>query len=105
MQAGLLNEFIEIYRPKIDTNEYGEQVQVYHKCYETRAQVIYNNGNRTTSNNEIIFEYQKTFKVRRYVQLNENYQLKYQGKFYRILSIEDIRQYNHKVIIAELINE
>lgn len=105
MQAGLLNELIEIYKPDISTNEYGEQVQVYIKRADTRAQVIYDSGNRNTSNNEIIYNYQKTFKVRRYVELNENYQLKYKGKMYRILSIEDIRQYNHTVIVAELINE
>lgn len=105
MQAGLLNELIEIYKPSIESNEYGEQVQVYYKSADTRAQVTYNNGNRTTSNNEIIFDYQKTFKVRRYVEVMENYQIKYKNKMFRILSIEDIRQYNHIVITAELINE
>lgn len=105
MQAGLLNELIEIYKPSIDTNEYGEQVQAYTKSYETRSQVIYNNGNKSITNNEVFYDYQKTFKVRRYVEVCENYQIKYKGKFYRILSIEDIRQYNHKVITTELINE
>lgn len=105
MQAGLLNEIIEIYKPSIESNEYGEQVQVYSKQYETRAQVIYDSGNRNTSNNEIVFNYHKTFKVRRYVEVMENYQIKYKNKMFRILSIEDIRQYNHKVITAELINE
>lgn len=105
MQAGLLNELIEIYKPSIESNEYGEQVQVYAKNYDTRAQVIYDNGNRTASNNEIVFNYTKTFKIRRYIEVMENYQIKYKNKFYRILSIEDIRQYNHKVVTAELINE
>jgi head-tail adaptor len=105
MQSGLLNELIEIYKPVIDKNEYGEQVQVYVKFKETKAQVIYNSGNRSTSNNEIVFNYYQTFKIRRYHEIMENYQIKYKGKFYRILSIEDIRQYNHKVITTELINE
>lgn len=105
MQAGLLNELVEIYKPSIESNEFGEQVQVYIKRVDTRAQVIYDSGQRNTSNNEIIYNYQKTFKFRRYIELMENYQLKYKGKMYRILSIEDIRQYNHKVVRAELINE
>ena len=105
MQAGLLNELIEIYKPSIETNEFGEQVQVYNKVKDTRAQVIYDSGNRNTSDNEVIYNYQKTFKVRRYIELMENYQIKYKNKMFRILSIEDIRQYNHKVITAELINE
>ena len=105
MQAGKLNELIEIYKPSISQNEYGEQVQVYNKVKDTRVQVIYDSGNRNTSNNEVIYNYQKTFKVRRYIELMENYQIKYKNKMFRILSIEDIRQYNHKVITAELINE
>lgn len=105
MQAGLLNELVEIYKPSIESNEFGEQVQVYIKRVDTRAQVIYDSGNRGVSNNEVIYNYQKTFKFRRYIELMENYQLKYKGKMYRILSIEDIRQYNHKVVRAELINE
>lgn len=105
MQAGKLNELIEIYKPSISQNEYGEQCQIYQKCYETKAEVVYNSGNRGISNNEVVYDYQKTFKIRRYVEVMENYQLKYKGKMYRILSIEDIRQYNHKVVRAELINE
>lgn len=105
MQAGKLNKLIEIYEPELQVNEYGEQVQTYIKRKETRTEVIYNNGGRTTSNNEIVFNYTKTFKIRRYHTINETYQLKYEGKFYRILSIEDNRQFNSKIITAELINE
>ncbi len=105
MQAGLLKELIEIYAPNLTTNEYGEQVQEYIKHYTTRAEVIYNSGNRNQTNNEVVFEYSRTFKVRFYVPLAENYQIKYRGKMYRILSIEPIQPYNHKVIQTELINE
>ena len=54
MQAGLLNEIIEIYKPSIESNEYGEQVQVYSKQYETRAQVIYDSGNRNQGRTNLI---------------------------------------------------
>lgn len=105
MQAGRLNEVIEIFQPQIDKNEYGEQVQVYVKCYTTRAHVEYNSGNRNIENNEVVFNYNRTFHIRRYVQVNENYQIKWQGKYYRILSIEDVRPWNEKIIQTELINE
>lgn len=104
MQAGLLTEIIEIYKPELSTNEFGEQVQNFVKCYETKARIIHSTGSKNIENNEIVSNYSKTFQIRYYVQLNETYQIKFQGKMYRITSIEEVRQYNYKEVIAEIIN-
>lgn len=104
MQAGLLNELIEIYKPELTINEYGEQVQTFVKSYETKARVIHSSGSRNIENNEIVNNYSKTLQLRYYVDINETYQIKYQGKMYRVTSIEEVRQYNYKEIIVELIN-
>lgn len=104
MQAGLLNEIIEIYKPELSVNEFGEQIQTYVKCYETKARVIHSAGSRNIENNEIVNNYSKTLQIRYYVDINETYQIKYQGKMYRVTSIEEVRQYNYKEIIVELIN-
>ena len=77
MQAGLLTETINIYNPSITTNEYGETIQ----------------------------NYTKTFHIRYYVNINENMLIEWQNKKYRILSIEELRKWNEKVITGELINE
>ena len=105
MRAGVLTEIIGVYKPTVRSNEFGEQIQRYILDNETRAQVMHNSGSRSVTNNEVVFDYTKTFKVRRYVELCENFQIAYQNKRYRILSIEDDRKYNQKTIIAELINE
>lgn len=105
MQAGLLREYISIYKPQLSKNEYGEQIQEYERVYQTKSQVKFNNGNRGISNDEVVSNYVVTFIMRRYISIAENYIIQWYDRKYRILSIEDNRQYNYKSVIGELINE
>lgn len=105
MIAGRLNEVVKIYKPMETINEYGESEFEFVYAYTTRAKVEYNTGNRLNENNELVFSYNKTFNVRSYVPLLETYQIEWQGKRYRILTLEFRREYNDIVINTELINE
>lgn len=105
MIAGRLNEVVKIYKPMETINEYGERVFEFVYAYTTRAKVEYNTGNRLNENNELVFSYNKTFNVRSYVPLLETYQIEWQGKRYRILTLEFRREYNDIAINTELINE
>lgn len=105
MIAGRLNEIVKIWRSTEVINEYGERSEEWAQTYSTRAKVDYNSGTRTTENNEIVFDYTKQFNVRSYVPVVETDRLQWNGKMYRIMSIEPRREYNDKVITAELINE
>ena len=105
MQAGLLRDLIEVYKPELSSNEYGEQIQNYVRAYITKSQVQFRGGNKGESNNEVVSNYTVTFTIRRYNQIAENYLIKWYDRKYRILSIEDNRQLNYKRIIGELINE
>lgn len=105
MQAGRLTETIEIHNPQFNINEFGEQTEQYMYHCTTRAQVIHNSGNRTISNDEILHDYTKTFKIRRYIKISDISLILYNNKKYRVLSIEDNRHTNEKTVIAELINE
>lgn len=105
MIAGRLNEVIKIFKPQETTNEYGEREFEFVYHYTTRARVEYNTGNRMNENNELVFNYNKTFNVRSYVPLLETYQIEWQGKRYRILTVEHRREYNDMVVNTELINE
>ena len=105
MIAGRLNEVIKIYKPQETINEYGEREMEYVYLYATRAKVEYNSGNRVNENNELVFVYNKNFQVRSYVPLLETYQIEWQGKRYRILTLEHRREYNDIVVNTELINE
>lgn len=105
MQAGLFKEVITIYKPTITKNEFGEQLQKYDEVYKTKSQVKFNSGNRNISNDEVVSNYSRIFIVRHYIDVSENYIIKWNDKRYRILSIDFNKEQYYKQIIAELINE
>lgn len=105
-RAGLLTKIIKILEPKTEINEFGEQVQEYVLKYKTRARVLHDSGSRTTENGEIFYPYQKTFNVRSYVPITEFDVIEFEGKRYRVITIENrIEDYNDKLVITELIND
>lgn len=105
MQAGQLNEIINIYAPIHTKNEYGEVVEEWKKRTSTKANITYSGGNRNIQNGELFLGYTKIFKIYRYVDINESMIIEWQNKRYRITSIEDVKQWNEKIITAEIINE
>ena len=105
MIAGRLNEVVKIFDPVETINEYGERSTVYNETYTTRARVEFNTGNRGNENDEIVFNYFKTFNLRAYVPITETSLIEWQGKKYRILTIERRREYNDLLINTELVNE
>lgn len=105
MIAGRLNEVVKIYNVESTVNDYGERIEDYVLSMTTRARVDFNSGNRTNENDEIVYNYQKTFNVRSYVPVTDTSRIEWQEKMYRVLSVEKRREYNDIVVIAELINE
>jgi len=105
MQAGLLRYYITIEQQDVTTNDFGSQTVNWTKYTDTKCNIKYNSGNKVVQNSEIVNIYSITFIVRRYIQVVENMRIVYNGKKYRILSIEDDLKLNQKTIIGELINE
>lgn len=106
MRAGILEETIKILKLNKRKSDFGAQLDTYTESENTiRAGVVENSGNRITDNFEIFYDYTKKFYVRRYVQLDEFDRILYKGKQWRILSINDDRHLNQKIITAELVNE
>lgn len=105
MQAGFLNNIIEFEKRIVTSNVYNEQYVDYVKCSACRAQVIYNNGNRAIENNEMVVNYSPTFVIRQYHDINETMRIKFNGKYYRIISIVPNNKLQNKTILTELINE
>ena len=105
MRAGLLTRPITILAPETTINEFGEQVQEYKLKYKTRARVLHDSGSRDIMNGEIFYPYRKSFDVRSYVPVNEFDIIEFEGKRYRIITIDNrIEHTNDKVIVTELIN-
>ena len=105
MKAGKLRDTIEIFKPVVNTTEYEDFVTSYEFHYKTRAEVIYNSGTKTNENNEVFYSTSRTFRVRYYVYVTEPMRIKFQDKYYQIISIEPNKYYNNKTIITELVNE
>lgn len=105
MRAGLLNETISIYRQMESQSDFGDISTSYQKVGTTRAKVEHKLGNRTLQNNEIFYDYSKTFFVRYYVDVVDTDRIKYGNKFYRVISIEPDKQKQQRTILTELVNE
>lgn len=105
MWAGILNKKIYIYRSVNTRNDFGEEVEAYYEYSSTRAGVSHQSTSRTVINSEIQYPYTKFFVVRKYVDLTENDLIKFDGKYYRVLSIEDNDQLQNKRVDVERILE
>lgn len=99
MQSNLLREQIEIYEIPViptpyGTNEDGEPVLKY----TTRAYVQFDSEARVVSEGEIFYDTSRTMIVRHYVPVNERDRIKWDNKWWRIISINPNKYYNDKEI-------
>lgn len=105
MMAGQLTENVKVYSSEEKENEYGERTTILIYQTSTRAKLESSSGNRTTENNEIVYDYTKTFYVRSYVPISDTTVIEYEGKKYRLLTYEKRKTNNDIKIVTELINE
>lgn len=105
MRAGLLKDLIEIHEPITTVNNVGEQSTTYQLKSTIKARVIHGSGSRSVENDEVIYPYQKNVQVRIYQDIDDYDRVKYDGKFYRILSIETNKDLQCKNILMEVVNE
>ena len=57
------------------------------------------------ANDEVAYQYTKTFQVRHYIMVNEYDRIQWNGKIYRILDIEPDKQQMLLTINVELVND
>lgn len=105
MNAGILNEIIWICHPIVEIDDYGNQHTSYSADYKTRASVSHDGGQRKDENNEVIYEYTKEFKMRRYVPISDFDRIKWNDKYWRILQIEQNKPLQQITAYTELVNE
>lgn len=105
MAAGLYNTPIRIIKTKYEQDETGSMVEVDDCVICTRARIMHNGGGRSNENGDIAYLYNKQFQIHRYVNCIGYDIVEYQGKRYRILEIEDNRDYQYKMITTEQIND
>ena len=104
MQSHLLKQPIDIYELVVSKTEYGTIQTSYTLKYHTRSYVRFNSENMTVSEGEIFFPVNRTFIIRSYVPVTETDQIEFEGKRYRILSINKNKYYNNTEVNTVLIN-
>lgn len=105
MRSGLLKDIIIIERAEIVKNAYGEDVEQWHEVQTTRADIRQTNSSRTTTNDEIFYDFTKEMIVRYYVNVQQYDRIKYDGNTYRIISIDKDRNLQLIRLTTQLINE
>lgn len=106
MNAGTLFHDIVIEKPQIVVNDdFGSQTETWVKYIRTKADVVWESGNRMTDNDEIFYSWNMTFKIRYYHDVNEKMRIVWRNKRYRILSIMPDRIKQVLTIRTELIND
>ncbi len=105
MRAGSLREIITVQSQTITKDSFGSNNTVWGNKFTTRAQITTNSGNREVQNNEIVNTYTLTFTIRYYHEVEEANRILYNGKKYRILSVNKELVKQSVSIIGELINE
>lgn len=105
MQAGFLNEVIEVWKPQLLKDDYGQEFEEYAFAFSTRAKVDYNSGTRAIENSEIFNGVNRQFTVRSYADIDYKSIIHFKDEKYRVIAIDKQRTWNQQVITTELVNE
>lgn len=105
MKSCLLKDPIDIYELQTSKTEYGTIKTEYVLKYHTRAFNRFNSENQVVSEGEIYYPISRTFIVREYVPIVETDRILWDGKWWRILSINKNKYYNNIEINTTVVND
>ena len=105
MRAGLLVEHITFYRLEKVKTETGSEENTYVVDHRCRARMTYSGGDRTNENGDIFYSHRVNFEIRQGYDFDELFRIEWDGRMYRILSIEKDRHNMSVFISTELIND
>ena len=105
MNAALLRHPIDIYELVTTKTEYGTIQTSYEFKYHTRSFIRFNSENKVVSEGEILYPVNRTFIVRAYVPVVETDLVEWEGKRWKITSINKNKYYNDIEIVTTLKND
>nr|WP_302830099.1 phage head closure protein [uncultured Bacteroides sp.] len=105
MQAGLLRDIVRFQEAQTQRDELGGLSDEWIDVFSKRAEVKFASGSRKMVNGEIFNPLAITCKIRFCRDVHEKMILMYEGRKYKIISINRDRVLQTTVIQAELINE
>lgn len=104
MNSALLRHIIDIYELVETKTQYGTIKKDYQHKYQARAHVIFNSENQVISEGEVYYPINRTFIVRAFIPVKETDVIEFEGKRYKIMSINKNIYYNDIEIVTTLIN-
>lgn len=103
--ASLRQAKIEIYKLKDRETNYGVYADDLTLVYTTRASTRFDTMSKSEANGEVSFPINRTFYVRSYVPVDYNCYIKYEDRFWEVVSVNKDVYYNNIVINTVLLNE
>lgn len=91
--------------PVTKKSTFGDTIVEWEEKLRTRANVIYNNSNKTTEFGEMFMTYEVIFQIRYYHHIDDFDIINYNGEDWRIVSIEPQREQQLINIKASKVNE
>ena len=105
MQAGLLRDIVQFQESQTQRDKLGGISEEWKDVFTKRAEVRFASGSRKLVNGEIFNPLAITCKIRYCKDVHEKMRFLYEGRKYKISSINRDRVQQCTVIQAELINE
>jgi phage head-tail adaptor, putative, SPP1 family len=105
MRAGLLKQIIEIQAKTIIKDEYGADVETYLPFLTTRCDVRYKTGTKQLSEMEIFNDQTLEFNIRYRSGIDETMRIKFNGRLYKIVFINEIEYRKSLQIVGERLQE
>lgn len=105
MRAGILVEQITFLKPTTTRGDYNEEKTTYTPVIRTRAYVDHKKGNKIEVTDESFWTDIREFIVRIYHSIEPDFHILYQDNEYRILDIDEDREWQRMIIKAEKVNE
>ena len=105
MDSALLRHKLDILTLTTTKTKYGTISTSYEPKYSTHCHVIFDSESQVVSEGEILYPINRTFVVRAYVPVTEKDRLIFEGKKYKILSINKNEYYGNIEIKTTLVNE
>lgn len=105
MQAGLLRDLVRFQESETQRDHMGGLSENWVDVFSKRAEVKFASGSRALVNGEVFNPLAITCKIRYCKEIHEKMIFIYEGRKYKIISINRDRLQQCTIIQAELINE
>ena len=100
----MLKHPIQLYNLVTEKNPYGAIQSSYAYRCSTKAHIIFNSENQVVSEGEVFYPITLTFIVRSYIPVKETDRIKWEDKFWKIMSINKNIYFNDIEIVTTLVN-